>query len=88
MLVNCLRLLALKGWVCATASMPSSTKVLRRWFFQKSTNSFKYIYLLTPQYIVEKVALTSRFLKHMMKEYEPLRPGIEVLEINVTSEAN
>jgi len=33
---------------------------------QKSKNKFKYVYLLTPQGIAEKVALTSRFLKSKM----------------------
>lgn len=34
--------------------------------FQKSKNKFKHVYLLTPQGVAEKVALTTRFLKLKM----------------------
>ena len=47
--------------------------------FHKSKNKFKYVYLLTPQGIAEKVALTSRFLKRKMEEYEALKAEIESL---------
>ena len=47
--------------------------------FQKSKNKFKYVYLLTPQGIAEKVALTSRFLKRKMEEYDALKVEIEAL---------
>jgi len=49
--------------------------------FQKSKNKFKYVYLLTPQGIAEKVALTSHFLKRKMEEYEALKLEIEALKI-------
>jgi hypothetical protein len=48
--------------------------------FKKSKNEFKYVYLLTPQGIVEKVALTSRFLKRKMDEYDALKVEIEALK--------
>jgi EPS-associated MarR family transcriptional regulator len=48
--------------------------------FQNSKNKFKYVYLLTPQGIAEKVALTSRFLKRKMEEYEALKAVIETLK--------
>jgi len=51
--------------------------------FQKSKNKFKYVYLLTPQGIAEKVALTSRFLKRKMDEYEALKVEIETLRAEV-----
>jgi EPS-associated MarR family transcriptional regulator len=41
--------------------------------FQNSKNKFKYVYLLTPQGIAEKVALTGQFLKRNMEEYEALK---------------
>ena len=41
--------------------------------FQKSKNKFKYVYLLTPQGITEKLSMSSRFLKRKMKEYEALK---------------
>lgn len=49
--------------------------------FQKSKNKFKfkYVYLLTPQGIAEKVTLTSQFLKRKMEEYDALKVEIEVL---------
>jgi len=55
--------------------------------FSKSKNKFKYVYLLTPQGIAEKVALTSRFLKRKMEEYEALKAEIEALKSEV-DEAN
>ncbi len=48
--------------------------------FQKSKNKFRYVYLLTPQGIAERVALTSRFLKRKMYEYEALAHEIEQLK--------
>ena len=51
--------------------------------FQKSKNKFKYVYLLTPQGIAEKVALTSRFLQRKMQEYEALKVEIEALKAQV-----
>ncbi len=51
--------------------------------FSKSKNKFKYVYLLTPQGIAEKVALTSRFLKRKMEEYEALKNEIEALKAEV-----
>ena len=51
--------------------------------FSKSKNKFKYVYLLTPQGIAEKVALTSRFLKRKMEEYEALKVEIEALRSEV-----
>ena len=49
--------------------------------FQKSKNKFKYVYLLTPQGVAEKVALTSRFLKRKMQEYDALKTEIEALRV-------
>jgi len=53
--------------------------------FQKSKNKFKYVYLLTPQGIAEKVALTSRFLQRKMAEYEALKLEIEMLQSEARS---
>ena len=47
--------------------------------FSKSKNKFKYVYLLTPLGIAEKVALTTRFLSRKMKEYESIKLEIEAL---------
>ena len=45
--------------------------------FSNSKNKFKYVYLLTPMGIAEKVALTTRFLGRKMEEYEALKAEIE-----------
>jgi EPS-associated MarR family transcriptional regulator len=62
----CLNALIDKGWV----------KVQN---FSQSKNKFGYIYVLTPQGIVEKVTLTSRFLKRKQAEYEAIRVEIDGL---------
>ena len=48
--------------------------------FQHSPNKFKYAYLLTPAGLAEKAALTGRFLKRKMAEYEALKAEIEALQ--------
>ena len=60
----CLNALMDKGWV-------------KMQNFQNSKNKFKYVYLLTPQGIAEKVALTSRFLGRKIQEFEALKAEIE-----------
>jgi EPS-associated MarR family transcriptional regulator len=47
--------------------------------FQNSKNKFKYVYLLTPIGIAEKLALTTRFLERKMHEYETLKAEIDSL---------
>ena len=54
--------------------------------FSKSKNKFKYVYLLTPQGIAEKVALTSRFLKRKMAEYDALKEEIEALKAEMVED--
>lgn len=49
--------------------------------FSQSKNKFGYIYVLTPQGIAEKMALTSRFLRRKMAEYEALKMEIEALKL-------
>jgi EPS-associated MarR family transcriptional regulator len=68
----CLNALMDKGWV-------------KMQNFQNSKNKFKYVYLLTPQGIAEKVALTSRFLDRKMQEYETLKAEIDSLHQDVKS---
>ncbi len=48
--------------------------------FHNSKHKFKYVYLLTPAGIAEKAALTGRFLKRKIAEYEALRAEIEALQ--------
>jgi EPS-associated MarR family transcriptional regulator len=54
--------------------------------FQKSKNKFKYVYLLTPQGITEKLSMTSRFLKRKMEEYEALKVEIGLLKAEMGEE--
>ena len=51
--------------------------------FQNSQHKFNYAYLLTPAGISEKAALTGRFLKRKMAEYEALQAEIEALKAEV-----
>ena len=41
--------------------------------FQKHTNKFNYIYILTPKGIAAKTKLTVNFMKRKMKEYDELK---------------
>ncbi len=66
----CLKALMDKGWV-------------KMQNFQSSKNKFKYVYLLTPQGIAERLALTSRFLDRKMQEYEALKAEIDSLHQDV-----
>ena len=47
--------------------------------FRNNHNKWVYAYLLTPQGITEKTALTSGFLKRKMQEYHQLKSEIEAL---------
>jgi EPS-associated MarR family transcriptional regulator len=47
--------------------------------FAKSKNKFGYIYVLTPNGLAEKAAITQRFLQRKMAEYEALKLEIEAL---------
>ena len=48
--------------------------------FQVSENKMGYAYLLTPQGMTEKIALTVRFLKRKQEEYVALKAEIEALQ--------
>ncbi len=54
--------------------------VLKIHNFQSSKRKVAYAYLLTPSGIAEKAALTGRFLKRKMEEYEILKAEIESLQ--------
>jgi len=62
----CLNALIEKGWV----------KIHN---FSESKNKFGYVYLLTPSGIAEKAALTGRFLKRKLLEYEAMSVEIDSL---------
>lgn len=48
--------------------------------FRTSTRKLNYAYLLTPRGMAEKAALTQRFLKRKMEEYDALKAEIELLK--------
>jgi EPS-associated MarR family transcriptional regulator len=62
----CLQALVKKGWIKASR-------------FRNSRNKIAYRYLLTPRGIEAKAALTVRFLRIKIAEYESLRTEIEQL---------
>ena len=64
----CLKALMEKGWV-------------KMQNFSQSKNKFGYVYLLTAEGLASKAALTSRFLKRKMAEYEALKAEIEALRL-------
>ena len=66
----CLKALVDKGWVKLEN-------------FQRNPNKLGYLYILTPQGLSAKTALTARFLKRKLAEYESLKAEIEVLQAEV-----
>lgn len=48
--------------------------------FAQSKHHLGYVYLLTPKGMAQKAAMTGRFLKRKMAEYEALRAEIESLQ--------
>jgi EPS-associated MarR family transcriptional regulator len=54
--------------------------------FQNSKHKFKYVYILTPSGIAEKMSITGRFLKRKLSEYEALKAEIEALTKEVDNE--
>ena len=47
--------------------------------FRGSTQKLSYAYILTPQGLTEKAALTARFLVRKQKEYQALKAEIEAV---------
>ena len=66
----CIKALVDKGWV-------------KMQNFGTSKNKIRYAYLLTPKGISQKTALTARFLKRKMQEYEDLKAEIKALKEEV-----
>jgi len=70
----CLNALKDKGWV-------------KMHNFSQSKNKLGYAYLLTPTGVAEKAALTGRFLKRKMEEYEALKAEIAALRSDIGNDA-
>jgi len=47
--------------------------------FAHSKNKFGYVYMLTPNGMAEKAAITHRFLRRKIEEYESLKAEIDAL---------
>jgi|GEM_PF-714471 len=62
---------------CLNALAEKGTIKIRN--FRASNNKLRYAYVLTPQGLAEKTALTGRFLRRKMAEYEALRAEIEAV---------
>jgi len=54
--------------------------------FSNSRHKFGYVYTLTPAGLLEKAALTGRFLKRKMAEYEALKEEITSVRSDVSQE--
>ena len=52
--------------------------------FSQSPNKFGYVYLLTPEGIAEKLALTRRFLVRKYAEYDAIKDEIAELEAELS----
>jgi len=48
--------------------------------FAHSKNKFGYVYMLTPSGVAEKAAITHRFLRRKIQEYESLKAEIDALK--------
>ena len=53
--------------------------------FKNNKNKWVYAYLLTPQGIAEKTALTGSFLKRKIFEYQKLKEEIEILNSEIVN---
>ena len=54
--------------------------------FSQNQNKFGYVYLLTPNGIAEKAALTSSFLKRKMEEYEALKIEVAMFKSEIETQ--
>lgn len=53
--------------------------------FKNHQNKWAYAYLLTPQGLAQKSALTGAFLKLKLREYQELKAEIDALSLEVTA---
>lgn len=54
--------------------------------FRAADNKLRYMYLLTPQGIAHRVALTRRFLNRKLAEYEALKAEIDAVRKEIDRE--
>lgn len=53
--------------------------------FAQSKNKFGYIYVLTPNGLAEKAAITQRFLQRKLEEYAALEAEIAILKSDISN---
>lgn len=53
----------------------------------RNENKRSYIYLLTPKGVSEKAALTARFLRRKVHEYESIKSEIKQLQVELANDA-
>ena len=53
--------------------------------FKNNNNKLAYMYLLTPSAVEQKTAITMRFLKHKVQEYETLKNEIAELKLEANN---
>jgi EPS-associated MarR family transcriptional regulator len=63
---------------CLKALMEKGLVKMRN--FANSKNKFGYVYVITPNGVAEKAAITHRFLQRKIDEYEALKAEIEALK--------
>jgi len=68
---------------CLKALMEKGLVKMRN--FAHSKNKFGYVYMLTPNGMAEKAAITHRFLQRKMEEYESLKAEIAALKQDLGS---
>lgn len=74
-----------KAHYCLQALLDKGLVKMQR--FHDSPRKRAYLYLLTPAGVVEKTAITMRFLRRKMAEYERLREEIESLRREIEPNA-
>jgi len=68
---------------CLKALMQKGLVKMRN--FAHSKNKFGYVYMLTPSGMAEKAAITQRFLRRKIEEYESLKAEIDALKQDLGS---
>ncbi|AWB33047.1 MarR family EPS-associated transcriptional regulator [Orrella marina] len=51
--------------------------------YQNSQHKLKYVYILTPSGLAQKISMTGRFLRRKMQEYEVLQAEINDLSLEI-----
>ena len=66
----------------------SEKRLLKITNFRNSRNKLRYAYVLTPEGIATRSALTARFLRAKLREYNALQAEIEALRRDLNAHSN